>query len=369
MPGEVKMLSKLKERAKNFIHDTSLPAATDTCRYKNTCHLGKGLNIIPPFRIDPKFFSQNLSYDEKKKLFKENMEYICLETSSFCNRKCWFCPNSIYQRSEKPVKMEDKIFYKVLDNLHEIHYDGDITFSYFNEPLAIDDVEEKRIKPLKKVLPDCKLQINTNGDFLTHDRLYRLAESGLDNILISFYDIIDNPDFKWDYNGAENEIIKRAKQLGIDTPTFITEKNELIAHTADFLGTMNVCFIIQNFHKTALDRAGLMKSPSLPPMKERDKLCVFPYINCVIDYSGDFLCCCNIYSGCKEHRDFIIGNITENDIFTLYTSDKITNFRKKIIEDVKAYPCRSCQCTADYSISNLPNAQFRTRPRYRNMIV
>lgn len=362
------MLSKLKERVKNFIHNTSSHSAPDSCRYKHTCYFGEGANIIPPFRIDPKFFSLNLNYDEKKKLFKENMEYICLEISSFCNRKCWFCPNSIYQRSKKLVKMEDEIFYKVLNNLHEINYDGDITFSYFNEPLAIDDIEENRIKPLKKVLPDCKLQINTNGDFLTHDRLYRLAESGLDNILISFYDIIDNPNFEWNYNVAKNEIIRRAKLLGIGIPTFITKENELIVQTADFLGSMNVCFIIQNFHKTALDRAGLLNIPSLPPIKERDKFCVFPYINCVIDYNGDFLFCCNIYSGYKGHQNFIIGNIKENDIFTLYTCDKITNFRKKLIEDVKTYPCRSCQCDADYSILNLPNAQFRNRPRYRNKI-
>ena len=35
----------------------------------------------------------------KKRVFKENVCWVEIGISSFCNRKCWFCPNSIIDRN------------------------------------------------------------------------------------------------------------------------------------------------------------------------------------------------------------------------------------------------------------------------------
>ena len=57
----------------------------------NEIHVGK-------FLIDPLFFQEELSKEEKMRLFSENVEHITIEVNEKCNRKCWFCPNSIIDR-------------------------------------------------------------------------------------------------------------------------------------------------------------------------------------------------------------------------------------------------------------------------------
>lgn len=40
-------------------------------------------------------------YKIMKNIFKENVKLVEIGISSFCNRKCWFCPNSIVDRFSK----------------------------------------------------------------------------------------------------------------------------------------------------------------------------------------------------------------------------------------------------------------------------
>ncbi len=49
---------------------------------------------VTSFLIDPLFYETELTYDQKKELFANNVESISIEPNSKCNRKCWFCPNS-----------------------------------------------------------------------------------------------------------------------------------------------------------------------------------------------------------------------------------------------------------------------------------
>ena len=53
----------------------------------------------------------------------------------------------------------------------------------------------KRIKQVKEYLPNCKIQINTNGDYLNLEYLIDLKDAGIDSMLISYY-----------YNGSDKNI-------------------------------------------------------------------------------------------------------------------------------------------------------------------
>lgn len=326
---------------------------------------GARWDLIPPFRIDPRFFALNLTFEERKKLFKENVEYIYIEPHSFCNRKCWFCPNSMYSRGTTMHKMEDGMFHKILNELSEIDYDGDISFSLYNEPLADNNLEEIRIKPLKNILKNCKLIINTNGDFLDYERLKKLESAGLDNLMVSIYGITDKIDYQWNSEVAEDAIRNKAKSLGMSAPTFTSGDSEKFVTTADFFGNMNVVFIAQNFHISGYDRGMLLSDKPFPKIDCRQRLCVTPYVQIAIGYNGDVQVCSNIYPESIEHKFFIVGNIIEKSIYNIYTSDRITEFRKKSIENINIFPCKTCIVDTDMSIFNQPNAPLRNRPRYR----
>lgn len=50
-----------------------------------------------------------------------------IEINSQCNRKCSYCPNSFMKRKEQG-EMESKVFYKLLESLRKIKFDGRISY-------------------------------------------------------------------------------------------------------------------------------------------------------------------------------------------------------------------------------------------------
>ena len=71
--------------------------------------------------------------------------------------------------------------------LKNYNYKGTIRYSGFVEPL-LDKNIFNLIKMARNYLPDCNIEIVTNGDPLNLERLKRLFTSGLNKILISAYD-------------------------------------------------------------------------------------------------------------------------------------------------------------------------------------
>ena len=78
------------------------------------------------FRLSEKFLIPYV-YD-KTAIFKK----IHIETNSFCNRSCSFCPQSEYDIAET---MEDDIFSKIVKELKDINFDGLAGLYMRNEPL------------------------------------------------------------------------------------------------------------------------------------------------------------------------------------------------------------------------------------------
>ena len=75
-----------------------------------------------------------------KEFFKENLKLIEIETFSYCNRKCWFCPNSFVDRLSDNKIMPEEVYLDLLNQLKEIDFSGDLTYSRYNEPTAKRDL-------------------------------------------------------------------------------------------------------------------------------------------------------------------------------------------------------------------------------------
>lgn len=73
--------------------------------------------------------------ERKKWLFKQSVKLIEIEVASFCNRKCWFCPNSFVDRTQN-VRFDESVYAKIIKDLAQIDYSGMLNFHRFNEPLA-----------------------------------------------------------------------------------------------------------------------------------------------------------------------------------------------------------------------------------------
>jgi len=122
-------------------------------------------------------------------------EFIELETSTFCNRRCPWCPNSIYKRGSKQKHINKKLFLKIIKDLKNIDYKGSLALHNYNEPL-LDRYLYDWIKIIRKELPKVKIIIFTNGDFLTKTICNKLLNSGVSTLYISVHDTIKSKDYE-----------------------------------------------------------------------------------------------------------------------------------------------------------------------------
>ena len=112
---------------------------------------------------------------------------IEISESGTCNRKCSFCPRSAKDFIDRKEFISNELHQKLCAELKEYNYKGTIRYSGFVEPL-LDKNIYNLIKMAKDLIPECNIELVTNGDPLNLVRLKKLFSHGLNKILISAYD-------------------------------------------------------------------------------------------------------------------------------------------------------------------------------------
>lgn len=51
----------------------------------------------------------------KYKVKYKYIRMVEIEIFSFCNRKCWFCPNSFIDRNSTNILMQEELYLKILN--------------------------------------------------------------------------------------------------------------------------------------------------------------------------------------------------------------------------------------------------------------
>ena len=108
--------------------------------------------------------------------------------TGLCNRSCIFCPRSnpeIFPNVNEFFTLE--LYEKIMEGLQEMGFDGTILYSAFCEPLLHKQIEQL-IRLSKECCPGARIEIVTNGDFVTVDKLRKLFKAGLSTLCISMYD-------------------------------------------------------------------------------------------------------------------------------------------------------------------------------------
>ena len=73
----------------------------------------------------------------QRKYLVQNIAVIDIETSTACNRKCDYCPNSVYDNASLANEsfMDQFVFEKIIQDLWSENYSGEICLQRYNEPL------------------------------------------------------------------------------------------------------------------------------------------------------------------------------------------------------------------------------------------
>lgn len=279
--------------------------------------------------------------------------YIQIEHSGKCNLRCPTCVQGIksirenYSRGFKPL---DIGLYKKILNEAEKYNCPSISFHNNDEPLLLNDLEE-RIRLAKKA-GFIDIIITTNATLLTKDRAHKLLKSGITKINFSL-DAYNEKDYKkarpgGDFNTVLKNIeyfMKQRKKANLRLPitraTCVLSKltvkkmdkfKEFWANKVDMVE-------FQNF-QAIKGYTELLK----PPEAKLDVnfICNAPWQQVVIRANGDVLPCCSFY-GTK----LVVGNIKNSLIYDIWNNSAMRKIRKELFKNNFDFSpvCKNCSET------------------------
>jgi len=260
----------------------------------------------------------------------KNVRLIELELFGYCNRRCSWCPNKFIDRQSSNFEMDIEVFEKIIQELKEMDYQGVITFSRYNEPMSLLELLNERVSYIRKHLPNVKLVMNTNGDFLNRSSIKSLD---IDELSIMDYD----------NHGA---IWCDMKLSSINCVTDSVTEKFIYAHYNDMKVLYALDWSRNNVKKenTLDDRGGIMKD--ITGLRDkRTKPCMEPTYFIGIDYNGSVVPCCNIRSDYEGHTDYILGNVKDKTLSEIYNTLQGREFRTYTQNGIFAEgsPCEFCQ--------------------------
>jgi len=278
-------------------------------------------------------FEEHTSAFDKKRAFKDSVDYIDFETSSMCNRVCTYCPNSLVDRRSHNIIIDNTAFTRVIGELAEIEYNRMISLAGHNEPLADRDILTK-ISIIRKLLPYVQILVYSNGDYLKRDYLDELRAAGLNNLEMSIH-----PQAGEAYSTEHciDRINKMATRLELGAPAISAHSSGVIA-SLPYDG-MSVRMFQNDYATNGYDWAGLIKRE----MPIRTAPCTHPIRTFTIRYNGNVMPCCLFSADHDDVNDFICGNVKEQSIFDIYSGPKLVAMRKHVFSNgEKLPPCNTC---------------------------
>lgn len=288
--------------------------------------------------------------DKAIQVFQKNVDNVNLETSSYCNRKCNYCPVSEYGRNFKSF-IDKKLFKNIITSLKKINYSRSFSLNLYNEPLA-DKNFGLYLKYIKKNLPLSVIQTNSNGDFMDIDVLSRLEECGLNKIKVSLH-MPKNKKYCQDY--LRQSLTKFAKRIGFK----LTKKH---INKLGLTFKINKLFVIvqcPDWNNEGNNRGGSIDTVKIS--KNRISPCVKPFREFTIYHNGKVTPCCDIFNN-NNYNEHVMGSIDVNDvnsIFKIYSNNNLSQFRKHTFDwSLKDGPCASCSV---FDFSQKSDLQKRER--------
>lgn len=253
----------------------------------------------------------------------KNLKLVEIELSSYCNRKCDWCPNKLIDRYSFNQFLDADILVSLLKELSENNYKGAITFSRNNEPMAVIEYFKEKVSMIKKTLPNNKLITNTNGDFLTKENLEGLE---IDELSIMDYDCI-----------GEDKCIDKLEKAGVSIDKI--EYPYIYGHYNKMLILLVIDW--KKVWKIA-DRGGILREYS---KKIRTLPCKEPFFFVGVNYDGTISPCCNIRSDEPKHKKFLLGDLKENNLETILKSTTSEFMRHSCKDGIytEGSPCLNCE--------------------------
>ena len=239
-----------------------------------------------------------------------------ISESGTCNRVCSFCPRSAPDYPDVKEFIKPALLKKLVAELGELSYEGIFIFSGFVEPMLDKNIYQ-HIGISRQHMPKARIEMVTNGDVLTPNRLLKLFDSGLSTLLISVYDGPEDAErFKHMYESVN-----------------LTDEKVVIRHR--YLPES------ENFGITINNRAGMMADAtySIPtPIEPLRAPCNYPHYTFFMDYQGDVLLCPHDWG-----KKLVVANLNHSSFREAWLGKILVKARERLSQSDRGFiPCSSC---------------------------
>lgn len=281
--------------------------------------------------------------DNARDLFRASVGCIEIEISSYCNRRCGFCPNSILDRISGQRFMDDALFRDIMLQLGALGWGGTLSFHRYNEPLADRAYLLRRLRQARTWASSAFIRLFTNGDYLTPDYLDEIRRLGCGSVICSVYLQEGRV-----YDDAEmmSAIARRLRMLGRPYDWEVSEPGLHLARLRD--DAMEIIVRGQDFYRPdANGPAGSSRGGILPLDRGwvRTDACLKPFAEMQIEVDGTLLPCCELRSDHPSHQGSVLGRLKPgDDIADAWAGAAYVAWRRHLLSfEPKQGPCASCR--------------------------
>lgn len=276
---------------------------------------------------------------EKREAFRQAVNYIDLETSSQCNRRCSYCPNSQNDRLSGNRFMDDDVFRSIIHDLSQIDYSRDLHFVGYNEPMMHSENLTARVAFARSRLPHAHLVVFTNGDYLDRERLEALRTAGVSSLTVSAHLAPGE-----EYSDARvfdriNKMLSRL-EMTVTPIAYIPDRHIKVRLNAP---GMDVSITHSDYAHHGSNRASTLDGVG-PEVSERAAACWRPLHQFIIGNLGDVVPCCVMVSDDPRNAGNILGRADgKTSIFDIYGGRKHLAWRRGLFTaEPKSGACARC---------------------------
>ena len=236
---------------------------------------------------------------------------VNIETVNRCNSTCAFCTANKNAEKRPFLKMEEDLYYSIIDQLADWGYKGHLTLYGNNEPWLDPRIVEFHEYARKK-LPESFIFMSTNGLTLTVDKVKQI-QPYINQLIINNYSL-------------EMQLDKHLQEI----------HDYVKAHEEEFKD-LEILVQMRYLQEVLTNRAG-----SAPNKQATEKVvketCLLPFTDMWIMPNGKMgLCCCDNF----EVTDF--GDLHEMPLKEAWESEKFMEARRLIASGRQNYPfCKHC---------------------------
>lgn len=239
-----------------------------------------------------------------------------ISVTGLCNRKCPFCPRvdpNVYPNVDEYISPH--LHTKMMRELGNIYYKGLIVYSGYSEPLLHDELD-KLIEEARRFCAGARIEVITNGDFLTVDLIHRLFAAGLSSIHVSLYD-----------GPHQVEYFSQMRvEAGVTDKQLVLRERYLLDKGA-------------GMHLS--NRAGMIdfKRMNVNPLAQPvPRKCYLPFYMMMVDHTGEVFLCSHDWV-----KKFVIGDLNKETIIEVWNGPRLKTARESLATGDRGFgPCTKC---------------------------